>query len=231
MARVHYVKHARQRYEMVSTDVVTPVMRRDGTQKVTKSGKAVTRRASAPDKTKPLPNLKCGKCGVEIKVGDPYKWVKVKRTYGGVTYYRCASCPRWRQSELSNSKMSGVYAAQERCDDEVYECTSVGELESLRDELAEEIRNVGEEYGESADNMEDGFGHETYQSAELREKAEALDGWADEIESTDFDEFDEDEVDGDEDDETREDDIETARDEWIEEQRDKLSSIIQECPV
>lgn len=127
MARVTYVKKAQQRYEMVPVidpetgqQKVTPVMGRNGEQKTSKRG-PVFMRVTEADKSKPLPNLKCEKCGIEIKPG-------------------------------------------------------------------------GEVYRESAQNMEDGFGHETYQSAELNEKADALESAADEIESAalDLEEFDED---------------------------------------
>jgi hypothetical protein len=45
---------------------------------------------------------------------------------------------------------------------------------------------LAEEKGEAADNMEEGFGHETYQSQEIREQADQLESWADEVEQVDI---------------------------------------------
>jgi hypothetical protein len=200
MARIHHVKRAQQRYEMVpvlnedGSPKVTPVLREDGTPRTTRKGRPIERRVTTEDRSKPKPNLTCGKCGNEIEVGQPYKWVKIKSgPYGGRTMVRCATCPTWRQSELTTSNMSGIYAAQERLDDELQSVEDYDGLVDLASSLADEIRDVANLYNESADNMEEGFGHSTYQSDELREKGESLESWADEVEGTDFEEFDEDE--------------------------------------
>ena len=113
MARVTRVKAAQQRYQMVpvlnedGTPKRTPVMRTDRegnkVQKVTKRGSLVFMNVTVADKDQPLPNRKCGKCSKEIQVGDPYKHTSVKSSYGGTTYYRCASCPDWLPWELSSS--------------------------------------------------------------------------------------------------------------------------------
>lgn len=58
-----------------------------------------------------------------------------------------------------------------------------GGVQEELETLAEEVRNVASEYEESASNIVDGFGHETYQSEELQDKAYELEAWADEIES------------------------------------------------
>jgi len=237
MARITYVKSAQQRYATVPVidpetgeQKVTAVLRKDLTPKLTKKGKPITRRVTVEDRNQPLPNRQCGKCGVEITPGTPYKWVAVKRQYGGVKYYRCTACPNWQQSELSSSKMAGVYAAQEQCDAEVGGCESVDDLSSLASDLAEQIRGVAEEYEESSQNMEDGFGHATYLSDELKEKAESLNSWADDVENTDFEDFDEDSVEIDDEDQ-RDDEIETARTDHWDEQQTKLIDAMGECPV
>jgi len=54
-----------------------------------------------------------------------------------------------------------------------------------RDGAAEAIRELAEAKRESAQNIVDGFGHETSTSDELSDVADQLDTWADEIESTD----------------------------------------------
>lgn len=264
MARINYVKAAQQRYVMVpKTDdegqqVVSPVMRRNGTAKVTKRGREVTRRASIEDRSQPKPMPTCGKCGKTIEVGQPYKWVKTKSgPYGGAKLIRCATCPTWKQSELSSSKMAGVYAAEEQCDEQLGECNEVGDLEALRDDLADQIESVADEYQESAENMVSGFGHETSTSDDIQQKADDLREWAESIRGIDFDEFEGDDEaecegcggtgkielereegvepeEGDDDcpdcDGTGKADVEEARETWIEEQRDKLSDEMGNCP-
>lgn len=257
MARVTRVKAAQQRYKMIpKTDpvsgeqVVVPVLTKrvddDGNRipKTTKHGKEVTRRVTVADRDQPLPMPTCGKCGTTIEVGAPYKHVTTKSgPYGGRTLYRCDACPTWRQSELSSSKMAGVYAAQEQAADQIADCDNEDALQELASDLASQIREVADEYRESADNMVDGFGHETYVSDALVEKADELEGWADEIENLDFEAYEETDCgacdgegvhelpDGDEDctacDGTGVDD---GFDHW-EEQRSLLDGLINECPV
>lgn len=233
MARTHYVKKAQQRYEMVPTldddgnPKVVPRLRKDGTPKTTKKGKEITVRLTHADKSKPKPNLTCGKCGKEIEPGMPYKWVQPKSSvYGGSKRYRCDTCPGWRQSELTSSKMAGVYSAQEQLDDQLGSCESVDDFMALRDDLADQIESVGEEYKEAAQNIVDGFGHETMQSDELEEKGDSLIEWAEEIRNVDFDE-EPDEPDEEPDEDSDEDERET----WLSEMQDRLSDALAECPV
>lgn len=272
MAKVVHVKKAQQRYKTVPVidpatglQKQTPVMKGDK-QKTDKQGNPVFRKQTKDDKTQPLPPYNCGACSKPIEVGTPYKHVSLKSgPYGGTTLRRHEGCPNWKQSELTMSKMSGVYAAQEDFEDRIDDCNSVEDLEALRDDVAEQIKAVGEEYGESADNIEDGFGHETYVSTELREKQEALEGWGDDIESVSFDEVPDCETcDGrghlaadspgldmesltDEQktllDDTGEIDCEDCEqtgkavegseqfDEWLDEQRESLRTVVDDCPI
>lgn len=204
MARVTHVKKAQPRFKtkpVLGADgkpVKRQVLRKDGTPKLTRKGQPIFQTATVRDLTKPLPNDKCGKCGKEIKPGDPYKWVKPKSgPYGGTKRVRCAACPSWRPSELTSSgALSSLYAAQEAAEDALgaWDQESVDDLRSILTDLAEGVREAGQVYRESAENMESGFGHSTSMSEELTEKADALDGAADEIENmeSDFEEWDED---------------------------------------
>lgn len=204
MARVTHVKAAQQRYETkpvidaeTGQQKIIALTKKDGSPKTTKKGRPITVRATVEDRTKPKPMPKCGKCGTTIEVGQPYKWVKTKSgPYGGAKKFRCAACPSWRPSELTGSAALGtLYAAQESAEDDLTAWEpdeGTDALEAILTTLAEGIREAAQVYEESADNMEEGFGHETYQSSELREKAEALNAMADEVEQAgDFEEFDE----------------------------------------
>lgn len=190
MARVTHVKKAQQRFKMVpaldgqGNQKVIPVLRKDGTPKKTKAGKEITRRLTVEDRTQPLPNRKCDKCSTEIKVGDPYKWIKPKSgPYGGSMRVRCATCPTWRPSETTSSPALGtLYAAQEQFEEDLAGAEEADAIREALTALAEGVREAGQVYTEGADNMEEGFGHETSMSSELREKGEALESAADEIE-------------------------------------------------
>lgn len=258
MARVTYVKKAQARYKTVpaidpetGTQKIIPVLKRDGTPKTTrKTGRPIVRRLTVEDKNQPLPNLKCGKCSKEIKPGDPYKWVKPKSgPYGGTKRVRCATCPTWRPSELTSSgALSTLYAAQEEAEDALnqWDREDRSELESILETLAEGVREAGNVYRESAENMESGFGHATSTSDELNEKADALDSAADDVEAavSDLEDWDEDaarqevldetaapdveradEYDWEADPEDLADDVQAKKDEWA----DAQTSVVEDA--
>lgn len=215
MARITHVKAARQRYATVPVidpetgeQKKTPVMvtrkvrQEDGeyaeviTQKTTKHGRPVFMKITESDKNQPLPNHSCEKCGKEIKVGDPYKHVTPKSgPYGGRTRRRCAACPAWEAWDLSNALWARIEQVISPAQEAVEDAKSDHDAEAVRsalEEAAQGVRELAEEKSESAQNMEDGFGHETEQSMELRDQGEQLEQWADEIEAADIPDFPED---------------------------------------
>src|SRR5690606_24453265 len=90
----------------------------------------------------------------------------------------------FRQSELTTSKMAGVYAAQEDAADSIAQAETIEDLKFIAEETAERIREVAQEYADAADAM-GGAGEEMWERADLLESA------ADEIDCFDFDEFEE----------------------------------------
>lgn len=122
----------------------------------------------------------CGKCGAEIGAGDGYRWIKFR--HGG-RRVRCLKpeC-RFRNSDLTQSKMSEVYAAQESAEDSIGDCASIEDLKALAEETADEIERVAEEYQESCDNIRDQFTDSTT-ADECEEKADGLQDWADNLRS------------------------------------------------
>ncbi len=192
MPRVTYVKKAQQRYAMVPVldengqPKRTPVLRKDGTPKKTKTGREVFMKVTVADKTKPLPNRKCGKCDAEIKVGDPYKHISPKSgPYGGRTLYRCAACPTWMVWEYSSSMGARIEQMIYNCGQELDSAEDEDAVESALNGLAEEINGLAEEKRDAANNIESGFGHPTFASEELEQIADSLEGWASDIESID----------------------------------------------
>lgn len=130
----------------------------------------------------------CGRCGKKIEPGESY--FKFSFRYGG-THYRCSDhYPR--QSELTQSKMSEVYAAIEAAEDSLPGVEALDDIRSEVEQVGEVARQVVDEYRE-ADEAFGGQG--ATQSAEM---ADELEGWAEELESWEPDveeaEVDEDEI-------------------------------------
>lgn len=129
----------------------------------------------------------CARCGDDIEVGQRiYKW---GFRYGGPRYQH-VGCGPVRPSQLTQSKLSAVYAAQESAEDQLdlidsahFE-TSPGDLEGVLEpivsEVAEAVREVEQEYRDAAEAMGDA-------GAENEERADELDGWADDLESFSLD--------------------------------------------
>jgi len=130
----------------------------------------------------------CGKCGVEIRKGDPYRWLKIK--FGG-RKIRCThgDCD-FKASDKTNSEfLSQVYDLNDR----VSELTNITDL----DELVSEIENLVEEYNSLADDCEEKLNNmpEGLQQGStgemLQERADGCRECADSLDGTDRD-FDED---------------------------------------
>jgi len=129
--------------------------------------------------------LRCNGCGQPIEIGQPYKWFKMKTTYGGIkrSYHPDCEIP---PSHRTSSRMGEIYDAQATLGKDLEAAQDFDGIREALEAFSSVVREVGEGYTESADNMEEGFGHETYQSQEIRERAEGLESWADEIDSWDF---------------------------------------------
>lgn len=178
----------------------------------------------------------CDKCGKAINIGDSYRWFKHRR---GGRHVRCAACPMWRSSELTqSSQLATIYGAQESAYDEMasWDRETLDDAKSILTNCAENVREAGEEYRTSASSIEDGFGHSTYVSDELNEKGDSVDSWADEMDSAldGIEEWDEDaarsEVDAElEDGETlTEEEAATKLDEKREEWADSVTTAIDD---
>jgi len=257
MARITRVAKAQPRYKMVPVideatglQKVTPVMKKtcDGqlVQKTTKTGKPVVMKVTVTDKTQPLPVRKCGKCGKDIEIGQPYKHVTPKSgPYGGTTRYRCATCPDWQIWELSNSL--SARCAQIIYDAEQNEITADSEVDDIQEILADaatEFESLADEKEESANNIIDGFGHDTFASDELTEQAEELRSFASELENTTItdkpDEVDQpgDEPEDDDSDDWRDweqtsqewEDYQTALEDWVETVQGEVSEALGGSP-
>ena len=198
MARVTHVKKAQQRYG------TKPVLDEDGKPKrtqVMKNGEPKMTRAkrgrparpvymtlTERDLNDPKPLETCDACNKPIEIGTPYKWIQPKTSAnGGRKRSRHESCPNWKVWEYSNSWSARI--AQATADFDVSEVDDPEQVQEGLDDVAAAIKELAEESRETAGNIEDGFGHPTSQSEEAEQRADDLDGWADEISGVDIPEL------------------------------------------
>jgi len=129
---------------------------------------------------------RCGGCGTDIKKGDPYKWLKKRY---GPRKVRCGKCA-FKASDHAGGRLAEVYCAMEDAEDQIsgWDGEDIEELRGYLEEAATNIRDLGEQYQESADNIRQSFS-ESSTADECEEKAEGLTSWADEIESCDLDDY------------------------------------------
>jgi hypothetical protein len=199
MPRVTHVKSAQQRYETkpvidpeTGQQKKTPVMSK-GVQKTDKRGNLVFMKVTEADKSRPKPPLRCdySECQItdrQILPGQAYKHITPKSgPYGGTQKSRHAEHPTWNVWEYSSSLSARVAEIESHFEPGEYD--SVEDVQGHLEDIASEIDELASEKNEAADSIEDGFGHETYVSTEIREQAEALENWAEEVRSLDIPEF------------------------------------------
>ena len=199
IARVHYVKSARQRYakeakvDETGAQVVTPVTRKSGAPRVRKSGAQVVRRIKVANREKPLPMPKCGRCGTTIEVGQPYRWFTVG--FRGYPQTRCMKpqCAP-KMSELESSKLADVYAAQEEFESAIsaLDGTDPGDdasdINAAVQAFGEQLRTTADEYAEADSAMGGSQATESYERSEtLGSAADELESWEASTNEPDFD--------------------------------------------
>lgn len=164
-----------------------------------------------------------------IKRGDMYYFAQIKTGPRSSRTIRSLTKPR--PSELTVSEFNGWLG-----DLQEIELPAVEDIEALR-QIAENIREFGQEQQEKFDNMPEGLQQgDTGQL--LEERATGCDGWADEIEQaadeydsaiTEIEDMDADDLDLDED--ATEDEIEAARQEKRDEAFEEAKSAAESaCP-
>lgn len=121
---------------------------------------------------------KCRTCGHEIQVGEKYRYFK--KRYGGFSYYCAQHTPR--PSEMTTGKAAQLLSIGEDLEDAIADATCPADVRQALEDAQQAAQELAEEYEESASNMEDGLGHETSMSEELRSKGEEIAEWADELE-------------------------------------------------
>lgn len=189
MAQITFVKKAQQRYTQIDvlnedgTPQRTQMMdSRTGRPKVTKTGAFQYMPVRVRDLENPLPMPVCDKCSETIKVGSPYKHVSPKTgPYGGATRFRCGDCPAWQEWELSSSLNAMIAQIVDEAEREAFGADEADTITSALETAAASVRELALEKEEAAENVREGFGHDTSVSEELDEIADQLNGWADVI--------------------------------------------------
>jgi hypothetical protein len=124
----------------------------------------------------------CGRCGDPIHAGDGYRHFTpgFRSRNKQVRCMKPACTPR--PSELTNSKLSEAYAAQEDAQATIGQAATMDDITSALEDAAGRAREVAEEYEsavQAAPMLED----------QVRESIDALETWADELDNPNFDEF------------------------------------------
>lgn len=132
-------------------------------------------------------SYRCDSCPEPILPKQQYyEW---SFRYGG-THRQHVSCGPVKQSQLTQSKMSGVYAAVEAAEAEIASAEDNDALAAALETCADSVDEVKDEYQESLDNM---ISQDGSIAQEVQEKIETLESFADELRNATFDEFDEEE--------------------------------------
>lgn len=134
-------------------------------------------RVNSATKNRAGKQIKCGRCGRRIPPGEKYFHFTFR--YGG-KHVRCKDhYPR--PSELTQSKMSGVYSAVESVEDVIADVRAGKadpfDLASALQTASEEVESVRDEYQESLDNMPEPL-QQGPTGEEIQEKVDALDSFA-----------------------------------------------------
>ena len=244
MPKIQYVDHARVRYARVPVlDEATGQQAQVVTGRVTRrTGRQVSRRVTTADHDKPLAPETCERCHEPIiprghpdypgHEGDAYRWVAVRVSpYYSQRRVRHARCGSWQPWDLSSALWAQLARISHDFHDSIWSAESEDDIRSALDQAAQEVRDIADAKHEAAGNIEEGFGHETEQSAGLGQAADDLETWAGDIESADIPELEAEEDPNDLDDGINPED---HRDEQLQTWRDACENeltIIDESPV
>lgn len=115
--------------------------------------------------------LTCEKCRKSIEKGQKYyKW---SFRYRG-THTQHESCGYPKPSQLTQSKMSGVYAAVEFCEESISSSDNKDDIVSALNDCAQSIQDVRDEYQEAIDNAPQGLQDAGGPGGQWQEKIDQL---------------------------------------------------------
>lgn len=127
---------------------------------------------------------RCTRCGTEIKPGDSYRWFATRIGRSSQRKNFCSGCQIRPSDQTSSHHLQTLYSATEGAEDALCgDDLSLSDIADILRSCGEAVKEVGEGYQESADAIEEGFGHSTYQSEEIAEKAQELETFGDDLDS------------------------------------------------
>lgn len=122
----------------------------------------------------------CGRCSDPIKAGERYyEW---SFRYGG-TRRQHEKHGRPKQSQLTQSKMSGVYAACEDAEAAIAAAGSTEDIAAALNDCASAVSDVKSEYEDGLSSLPQGLQDAGGPGGQTQEKIDALDEFASELES------------------------------------------------
>jgi rubrerythrin len=183
MPSIGHVQKAQQRYARVP--VIDPVT---GAQKVRVSAKGVKTKVTENDESRPLPPFHCDYDGKEIPIGSAFKYINIKRQYGGETKRRHETCPNWEPWEYSTALWARIAQIQAMDFQVPEEADADTTVEDIASDIIEAIRELSEEKQESFDNMPEGL-QQGETGERLQEAADELSNWADEFDNIDLPDY------------------------------------------
>lgn len=122
----------------------------------------------------------CMKCRKPILKGEPYKWAKGRYSSKRIA---CGNCS-FSRSDLTDSIKAGIYSAFEDAATELENADESTDFESIRDQIAEAIREVEQQYRDTSEEYFSGGGPQA-------EMADECDSAASEVESIDLPDIEE----------------------------------------
>lgn len=177
----------------------------------------------------------CGRCRKTIAKNEGYLYATPG--FRGHKLIRCRACG-FRSSELTTSKLSGVYAANEDIEDacEAFgkaDLSSKDERASALDDLKLAIENAADAIDEIAQEYDDAAEAMGGAGEEMREKSEECSSYADELRSIDLDDYEEAEANdsGTEETEPSEDDEDGSIEEWRQEVLSVVGDVVSGCSL
>lgn len=129
---------------------------------------------------------KCGKCGIEIKPGDPYLFWAFNPRFGGGKHIRCTKLDCGpKPSELTSSAYLGAIADIQNRE---MPGNTADELESGIEDIKNEIEQLRDEQQEKRDNMPESL-QDSPTGEMLGERADACDSAISDLESIDLEDL------------------------------------------
>lgn len=132
---------------------------------------------------------KCGECQHEIQPGEMYKYARQRVGYprfGTVVRYWCADHYPGRYEFIQSAKRRALAEATDTLDEALAGDFDMDTATDVFESAASDVEDIAEMHRESAQNIEDGFGHPTSQSEEFNEKADQVEQAAESLRSADF---------------------------------------------